>query len=60
MELSRAHAQYYAFASNTLLLLQALQKWQLGFGLCIFCPVFALIAHAQLFLVSYFLLVFCC
>ena len=33
MELSRGHAQYPAFDSNTLLLLQALQKWQLGFGL---------------------------
>ena len=46
--------QYPAFAPNPLVLLQALQKWQLGFfffGLfCIFCPEFALTAHER----SYF------
>ena len=29
------HAQYPAFVPDTLLLLSALQKWQLGFGLFI-------------------------
>ena len=45
------HEQHAAFAPNTLVLLQALQKWQLGFWpLCIFCLAFAPAAHAH----SYF------
>ena len=43
----RGHTQYPAFALNILLLLQALQKCQLGFwSLCIFCPEFAPAVHA--------------
>ena len=43
----RGHTQYPAFAPNILLLLQALQKCQLGFwSLCIFCPEFAPAVHA--------------
>ena len=38
----RGHAQYLPFASNPLLLLWALQKWQWVFwSLCIFSPEFA-------------------
>ena len=36
----RGHAQYPAFAPNTLFLLLALQKWQLSF---VFCFVFSLL-----------------
>ena len=52
----RGHAQYPAFAPDTLFLLQALQKWQLGFfGLFVsfgsrICPN---CACTQLFLVPY-------
>ena len=39
--------KYAVFTSHTLFLLQASQKWQLGFwSLCIFCPEFAPTAHA--------------
>lgn len=30
------HVQYAAVAPNTLVLLQALQKWQLGFLVCLY------------------------
>ena len=48
----RGHAQYPVFAPDTLFLLQALQKWQLGFlvSLYILGPEFAPPAHAH----SYF------
>ena len=48
----RGHAQYPAFAPDTLFLLQALQKWQLGFlvSLYLLGPEFAPAAHAR----SYF------
>ena len=44
----RAHVQYPAFTANTLFLLQALQKWQLGFLVSWYLlrPEFAPTAHA--------------
>ena len=44
----RGHAQYPAFAPDTLFLLQALQKWQLGFlvSLYLLDPEFAPTVHA--------------
>ena len=54
------HVQYPAFAPDTLFLLPALQKWQLGFfwSFCIFCLEFARTVHAQQLLVPYsFLLI---
>ena len=58
----RGHAQYPAFAPNTLFLLRALQKWQLGFLVfCIFLSIICLnCACRQLFLVPYSFFVFCC
>ena len=59
----RGHAQYSAFALDTLFLLPALQKWQLGFFgsffnlLSIICPS---CACTQLYLVPCSLFVFCC
>ena len=58
----RGHAQYSAFVPDTLFLLQAPQKWQLGFsGLFVsfgsrICPD---CACTQLFLVPYSFFVFC-
>ena len=45
----RGHAQCPAFVPDPLLLLLALQKWQLGFfwSFCIFCPEFAPTVHAH-------------
>ena len=45
----RGHAQYPAFAPNTLFLLQAPQKWQLRFlvFLYVWGPEFAPTAHAR-------------
>ena len=48
---------------SMLLLLQALQKWQLGFLVSLyvfFLPELALTMPAQLFLVPYSFSVFCC
>ena len=44
----RAHAQYPAFTANTLFLLQALQKWKLGFLVSSYLlrPEFAPTAYA--------------
>ena len=43
------HAQYPVFASDTLILLQALEKWQLGFlvYLCLLGPASAPTEHAH-------------
>ena len=48
----RGHVRYPVFASDVLFLLQALQKWQLGFlvSLYVLGPEFAPTAHAR----SYF------
>ena len=48
----RGHAQYPAFVPNTLFLLQALQKWQLGFVVSLYFldPEFVLTVYAR----SYF------
>ena len=57
----RGHAQYPAFAPDPLHLLQALQKWQLGFLVSLYllsriCPNYSCV---QLLLVPYSFFVFC-
>ena len=56
------HAQHPAFAPDTLILLPAPQKWQLGFwSLCIWLfMIRPNCACTQLFLVPYSFFVFCC
>ena len=58
----RRQVSYSALAPDTLLLLSALWKWQLGFELfCIFLPIiFPNCTRTQLFLVPYSFFVFCC
>ena len=60
--LCRGHAQYPAFARNTLLSLRALQKRHLGFwSFCIFLSrICSNCACTHLFLVPYSFFVFCC
>ena len=54
-------AQYPVFAVDTLLLLQALQNWQLRFlvSLYVFSMILPQLSMMQLFLVQYCIFIYC-
>ena len=58
----RGHAQYPAFTSDPLLLLEAFQKWQLGFlvSMYLLSRIYSNSTCMQLFLVPYSFFIFCC